>query len=129
VRFVRFWFPVFLYSGIIFYVSSLPQVVTPPGIPWLDKVAHLFEYGIWAVLAARAIQATQQGVSIKIVWLAVLFLSLVHGMADEYLQSFIPGRDANLFDVLADCAGGALGGYVYLGGLLRKGREEKRPCR
>ena len=36
------------------------------------------------------------------------------GASDEYLQSFIPGRQCDIFDLLADMLGGAIAQLVYV---------------
>jgi VanZ family protein len=36
------------------------------------------------------------------------------GASDEFFQSFIPGRQSDIFDVLADVLGGAIAQLVYV---------------
>jgi VanZ family protein len=61
-------------------------------------------------------------------WLAVV----AFGISDEWHQSFVPGRSADVLDVLADAAGGALGvaaalkmraGFVRLSGWGERARR------
>ena len=111
LKFLKFWFPVFLYSGIIFYASSLPDVKPPLKIKNIDKAIHVLEYLPFGFLLARAF--IQQRPAVKI-WQVVTICSLLYGISDEYHQSFVPGREAGVSDVIADTIGGFLGVWIYL---------------
>ncbi len=110
-KFLRFWFPVFLYSGIIFYASSLPDLKPPLEIKNVDKIIHVFEYFPFGFLLARAF--LQQWPAVKL-WQVVTICSLLYGISDEYHQSFVPGREAGVIDAIADTIGGFLGVWIYL---------------
>lgn len=110
LKFLKFWFPVFLYSGIIFYASSLPYVKPPLEIKNLDKAVHILEYLPFGFLLARAF-ALFPAVEIGRV---VTLCSLLYGISDEYHQSFVPGRESGVPDVIADTIGGFLGAGIYL---------------
>lgn len=124
-KFIKFWFPVILYSGIIFLVSSIPDVQTPLGDDYSDKILHLLIYSPFGFLLTRAFLSgvgtgpgspspkagwvfSERGVSI-----AVAFCALLYGISDEYHQSFVPGRNVSPWDVLADTLGGWTGAYIY----------------
>ena len=116
-KFLRFWFPVILYSGMIFYVSSLPNVRVPGGLSFLDKILHIIEYIPFGFLMVRALIHT------NVIWtkknafyLAVVF-SLFYGITDEIHQLFVVGRNATLGDVMVEAVGGGVGTLIYL--LLR----------
>lgn len=64
-----------------------------------DKVGHGAAY---AVLGALLTLATGR------VWLAAL-MALLFGVSDEIHQYFVPGRYADVLDVVADGVGGLLG--------------------
>lgn len=64
-----------------------------------DKVAHAGAYG---VLGALLTVATGRP------WLAVL-ISALFGVSDEFHQSFVPQRAADVYDVLADTIGATIG--------------------
>jgi len=42
-----------------------------------------------------------------------VLLSSLYGISDEIHQYFVPYRDADLIDVLADMLGGIMGVYIY----------------
>ncbi|MBI3617018.1 MAG: VanZ family protein [Candidatus Omnitrophica bacterium] len=111
LKFLKFWFPVFLYSGIIFYASSRPDVKPPLGIKNIDKAIHVLEYLPFGFLLARAF--IQQWPAVKI-WQVVTICSLLYGISDEYHQGFVPGRESSVMDAVADTIGGFLGVWIYL---------------
>lgn len=111
LKFLKFWFPVFLYSGIIFYASSLPDLKPPLEIKNIDKAAHVLEYLLFGFLLARAF--SQQWPAVKL-WQAITICSLLYGISDEYHQSFVPGREAGVIDVIADTIGGFSGVWIHL---------------
>ena len=114
MKFLRFWFPVIVYSGIIFCVSSVPNLKTPVEFfPHFDKVIHLLEYALLGFLLTRAVtHSWTQLAGWEIVVLVVLF-SGAYGFSDEYHQLFVVGRSCDLTDWLADTLGGMLGGWLY----------------
>ncbi len=112
-KFRRFWFPVILYSGIIFCVSSLPNVTAPLPEMHLDAVFHIFIYMPFGFLLASAIYNTKTSISKGTLLGLVLFLSFLYGGSDEVHQSFVPGRNAEMIDLIADTIGGTIGGCVY----------------
>ena len=113
-KFFKFWFPVFLYSGIIFRVSAIPNLRAPLEEFNADKLWHLGEYGILGFLAARAITNTQSNLSDKVVFYSVFLFCLLYGISDEFHQSFVVGRFADWKDALSDTIGGSCGGWIYL---------------
>ena len=125
--FMRIWFPVIAYSGIIFIASCVPNLTTSvSGIEW-DKLLHIIEYAPLGLLIARAICACWAPMprSALIGWVA-LFSSL-YAVSDEFHQSSVPGRNASGYDLVADTVGGMIGGYIYIGflrGSIKK-RSEK----
>jgi len=113
-KFLRLWFPAILYSGIIFYASSLPNVSIPLLEIQFDKMLHILVYALFGFLMARGIYGTNAAVTKKVFWIMIFGASLLYGASDEFHQTFVPGRNASLFDLLGDTVGGTIGGYIYL---------------
>lgn len=112
MKYLRFWFPVFIYSGIIFYASSVPSVKTP-GIAHFDKLLHICEYLPFGFLLTRALRLSFESVSIRVLCGFSVFLGVLYALSDEYHQLFVVGRDASLYDILADSLGIVLGCWVF----------------
>lgn len=110
----KFWFPVFVYSGIIFYVSSLPNLRPPLKGINIDKIWHIGEYIPLGFLVARALFHTKSGLQAgSLVGLSVLLVFL-YGLSDEFHQMFVQGRYASLLDVAADVIGAWIGSVLLL---------------
>lgn len=90
----------------IFYVSSVPAPPIPAGT---DKPLHGAAYLGLAIVVVRAVAGGLPG---RIdLWTAAFALLVTVGYAvtDEVHQMFVPGRSAEMYDLLAD-AGGAIAG-------------------
>lgn len=111
---MKYWFPVVLYCCIIFGVSSIPSIQLPETLANSDKLVHMGEYAILAVLFARAIRHVSQREWHLLIWAVAVFFVAFYGITDEFHQSFIAGRSSDLADWLADVAGGSVGAAVYL---------------
>lgn len=114
------WFAVICYGALIFYLSSLS--VSPEQLPpffMFDKVLHLVEYGILGFLLYRALR--EESWTGKPILLAFV-IGMAYGITDEFHQYFVPTRESDPFDLLADSAGsgiGALfGSFINRGGRL-----------
>ena len=111
---MKYWFPVALYCCIIFGVSAIPSAQLPDTLPNSDKLVHMSEYAILAVLFARAIRNTSQREWHLLIWVMAIFFVAFYGITDEFHQSFVSGRSSDLADWLADITGGSIGAAVYL---------------
>ncbi len=106
------WILVLIYMGVIFFFSSqssLPQVVTS----FNDKILHTVEYALLGLLFIRATTYTRPRWAFKTLLMLTVCFCLLYGFSDEFHQSFVPGRDASGYDVLADGIGGLLGAFVW----------------
>ncbi len=113
LKILKFWFPPALYSGIIFYISSIPHLSVPLSGMNSDKVVHIMEYMLLGILVSRAFYNTIKRVCLQRVCLWTIILCFVYGISDEFHQSFVAGRDSSFFDLLADLVGSILGVYLY----------------
>jgi len=94
------------YCGLIFWLSSQPSLPSPDLFPQQDKLIHAIAYAIMAWLAWFA-----YGHWIKarlFLVLTTVIFCMAYGLSDEWHQSFVPGRDASLWDWCADSLGAML---------------------
>jgi VanZ family protein len=115
-RWIKYWLPVFLYCGIIVYLSSqsYPSRHFPSFLFGLsDKMIHGVEYGILGILLYRAFRQITQPLGSIV--LAVI-CAVGFGITDEIHQWFVPHRHADIWDVVADTAGATffVCGWVFL---------------
>ena len=113
-----------LYVLLIFFVSSRSGI-TPPGPDFVmkDKMAHFGEYLVLGVLLFGGIGWTVSRSGL-ITFLFLFAVGVSIAALDELLQSYIPGRNMDLYDWFADAAGVAVG--VALGVLTGLGARRKR---
>jgi VanZ family protein len=109
---LKYWAPLFLYTLVIFFISSIPGdlIKTPPRFN--DKLFHLLLYLGLGVFALRAFS---QRSKIRILGLiGALVYCCVVAILDEAYQGLIPQRMVDPFDLLSDFAGLTLGVIAYL---------------
>lgn len=85
---------IFVVVSVMFFWSSPPS--GPQGLAHLDKVVH---FGLFFIVAASLHYAFRLPY-----WLSLVILTL-YAMTIEVVQSYIPGRGADLWDFVADMAG------------------------
>lgn len=91
---------------LIYVLSSQPSLPMPELFPGEDLLVHAAFYAILGVFLAYSLIPPQ-----VTTWKRILFLTILvtaYGVFDEYHQSFVPGRDASAWDILADGLGGFL---------------------
>src|SRR5690349_1643138 len=96
---------------VIFVLSSIPGAAFPHSKLFsYDKLLHA---GVYAVLGAFTFMALPRSWSLRtsVLVLAAGAITTLYGFSDEFHQIFVPGRSADLRDVLADCVGGFLGAF------------------
>lgn len=104
------WLPAAAYMAVIWLVSSLEAPTFPTSsFPLRDKGVHAVEYGVLGFLLAHACLRTfRDRASIRVALFAML-AGVLWGVLDEIHQAFVPGRSADLLDLVADSVGVAIG--------------------
>ncbi|MGC2062816.1 MAG: VanZ family protein [Thermodesulfovibrionales bacterium] len=130
MRFIKYWLPVLLWMGFIFWMSSgtfssqNTSLIIEPLISLLlpslsqeeidmihgviRKAGHVAEYFIFGTLLFRAFR---NSLDKQRVWQWALYSLLIttgYAAGDEFHQSFVSTRTASLADVCIDISGGLL---------------------
>jgi VanZ family protein len=113
------------YALLIFVVSAIPQIPPPLAFKWGDKVAHLIEYGIFSFLLFLAFYPSGKEFLKRNVFFLSVVVGIVYGFLDEIHQNFVPGRNCDIYDFLADCLGIIII-QVALWMYLRRRRKRKK---
>ncbi len=103
----------FLWMAVIFWLSSKQSLPTPDLFQGQDKLEHLFAYGLLGFLFTLSFPPGRTGSFHKRLLVIVMFVGL-YGFSDELHQFFVPGRDASVWDLSADIAGGFLSSLLLL---------------
>jgi VanZ family protein len=113
------WLPVGIYMAVLFVLSSQP--VLPAASLTPDWTQHGVAYGGLALVALRATAGGRWSAVGARALLAAWMIATLYGVSDELHQSFVPGRTADLRDVIADAAGAALAlGAAWAWGIIRR---------
>lgn len=123
------WAPALAYMALIFVLSSFQlQAPAIDELPFKDKLVHAVEYALLGGLCAHAARRTwplHHGVRTMLVG---AFLATAFGVTDELHQSFVPGRNADLMDIVADALGALFGAVVAaVSGRRRSGAASTPP--
>ena len=121
--FIRYWLPVLLYLTLIVTLSAQPGLRPPARFDLTDKFYHTLEYFGLGLMIARAFRSGRRGTLPVLDMAMVVTLGLIVGASDEIFQSYIPGRESDILDVLADTTGVLLAQVAYLVLALFRGRE------
>lgn len=110
------WMPIVLCGTALFVISQNSQLTGLfPWIPTQTKelVGHLGLYFVIGFFLARYLFGMGVG------WFTTLILTAnliaVLGFYDEFHQSFVGDRGVQLYDIMVDLVGGAVGALGYLG--------------
>lgn len=112
-RFALNWLPLILFCLVIYIQSANPSPGQIPSIPFIDKVLHFIAYGIMGILFYRAYRTLRVGENMRLLILLSVVSATLYGISDEYHQSFVPFREADVMDVVADFFGSACGVFLY----------------
>lgn len=112
-NFIFYWLPLSVYCLLIYIQSDYPSPKNLPSFAFMDKILHFVAYGVMGVLFYRAYQTLRLENRRHILILLSVVSASVYGISDEIHQYFIPLRNADLLDIVADILGAVCGVYVY----------------
>ncbi len=103
-NFFKYWFPVLVWAGIIFWFSSIPDLKSGLEQDFIfRKIAHILEFAILTFLLIRGL--SKERISIKRIVIYSFIFAIFYALTDEYHQSFVWGRQGSLKDVGIDGIG------------------------
>jgi len=124
IKFFKLWFPVIIWVGLIFCLSSIPNLKTSLEYDFiLRKIAHAVEYFILTFLLYRAFKGSFN-MDIFQFFIYPATLSFFYAVSDEFHQSFVSSRSASIRDVLIDTIG-ILGFYIVIKIFAVNSKSEK----
>lgn len=99
--------------GLVLALSINPMPERMPEYWQIDKLYHFCAYLMMSVLWARAIYNGTTGRPGMRVLVIAAVLTIAFGGLVEVYQSFLPYRSGDIFDAVANGAGGFTGVIVY----------------
>jgi VanZ family protein len=116
------WLPVLIYIAVIFGLSSIAET---PDLPKLlpidvsDKDLHAILYFGLGLLLTRALSGGFGRVTLPAA-LAATLCAMLYGVSDEFHQSYVPPRNVEALDVVADTIGAGIAAFgLYAWGIIR----------
>lgn len=105
------WVPAVLHALLIWSVSSMshPDFVPVADVPLQDKGVHFLVFGALGLFLAHGASRTWPDWSVARLFTVAVLGTVLWGAIDEVHQFFVPGRDSDRMDVLADALGGVGG--------------------
>jgi len=111
-RFLWIHGPTIFWAALIFCLSSLPSLkLRDTGFSFQDKLAHGIEFGILGFFLLRSFNHLY-GNEFKI-YIFVFLVGTAYGGLDEIHQMFVQGREASMWDFIADSTGIVLSLMIF----------------
>jgi VanZ family protein len=107
------WLPLIIYGLIIYIQSDHPSPEEIPSWTFLDKILHFGAYGLMGILFFRAYETLPLRNNKSVLILISIGSATLYGISDEIHQYFVPFREAEIMDVIANTMGSACGVYFY----------------
>jgi VanZ family protein len=114
------WAPVFVWMGLIYYLSAQPDLAITEGVVDLifRKIAHMGEYAILFLFLLRALKGSFAWKTLTIFVIAAV-VSFLYATSDEFHQTLVPTRAGMIYDVGFDLFG------ILIGVWFARLREER----
>lgn len=113
MKYFKLWFPVIVWAGFIFYLSSIPDFKTNLSCDFiLRKIVHVTEYFILTLLLYNAFKNTFD-LNTLCLFIYPAGIAVIYTISDEIHQLFVHGRSGSPKDVCIDCIG-IFGFYLTL---------------
>ena len=118
--------PLIIYWIMLFTATSLPAA-NLPSVAISDKIKHFGAFfGLSVLLSLTLLFQSKVLLFKKYFIAAALIISSVYGLLDEVHQSFVPGRNSEFLDWVADSLGAAAGAFIVYY-LLKKFKYLPKP--
>jgi VanZ family protein len=101
--------PAPLIAVAIWILSSQSSIPQPKGIFGIDKIEHFIAYAVLASAVGLWVSAPRWERRPWAYFFLIAGIAAAYGLIDEIHQSFVPGRDCNVWDWIADAAGALAG--------------------
>jgi VanZ family protein len=116
------YLPTLICAAVLLWIGSRPALLLPATDLPLDKPGHFVMYGVLGAAGAWSWRRAGHWPPAAV----VILLAVLVGVTDELIQSTVPGRSAELGDLVADVAGVTAGFFLGAHYLRRRARDGER---
>ena len=106
--------PAVVVAGGIWVLSSQSTLPKPKGILGFDKLQHALVWFVLALTFGLWFPRASWHKRGRVVAAVTAAAASLYGVIDEVHQYFVPSRDCNVWDWIADTLGALLGGVAML---------------
>jgi VanZ family protein len=118
--------------ALIWVLSSMRLEGLPVHrVPLKDKGVHFVEFGVLGFFAAHAVRHTWGHRPVGRLIATAALIAFGWGVLDELHQAFVPGRNGDVRDIIADALGsvaGAVALFVFVA-TFGKDKRKRSPAR
>ena len=119
-NFLCCWLPLIAYCLAIYIQSDHPSPERIPTFAFSDKILHFLAYGLLAILFFRAYTTLPLKDRINMLILLSIGSATLYGISDEIHQYFVPYRQADILDAIANAIGSICGVAIFYYGKVKK---------
>jgi VanZ family protein len=112
-NFLICWLPLIIYCLAIYIQSDYPSPEKIPSWTFSDKILHFGAYGLMGILFMRAYATLPLDINKTLLILMSIGSATLYGVGDEIHQYFVPFREADIMDAIANMLGSICGVYFY----------------
>jgi len=128
-NFALYWLPLIVYCLAIYIQSDLPASEHIPSFEFSDKALHFLAYAVMGILFYRAYQTLRIKDNLRMLILLSVVSASLYGISDEIHQYYVPFRDAEILDAIANFLGAICGVILYHLWAVSRGRGQKTEVR
>ena len=106
--------PFILYTILLTVLLVLPSQKLPDVFEVSDKIKHYIAFLVFAFLFSASFYF-KKNISIKLsrIYLLVGLIASLYGGITEFIQTFVPGRSGDFYDLSLDILGAISGIYLF----------------
>jgi VanZ family protein len=115
--------PAVFAAALIWFLSSQSILPKPKGILGFDKLQHLLAFAVLTGAVCLWVPRKKWKARSLFFMMIAAAIGSAYGIIDEVHQFFVPGRDCNVWDWIADTLGAFAGALAWMGVMTFAGRR------
>ncbi len=112
-NFLSHWLPLIAYCLLIYIQSDHPSPERLPTFVLSDKILHFAAFGLLGILFFRAYATLPLKDRRRMLILLSIGSATLYGISDEIHQHFVPFRQADILDAVANAIGSICGVSIF----------------